>query len=95
MKYGDLWQQYGKSAEAKNPHEVALTKVKGHATWQMISNGVGRAVDRFGWSLGDPFHGLKFKTYKTSTQGPLTRTCQWFLVRLVVPACLWFENYKF
>ena len=48
MKDGDLWRQFGNIANAKNPQAVALTKVKGHATWQMVEEETVRAVDRFG-----------------------------------------------
>ena len=36
---GDLWQWFARIVEAKGPEAVRLTKVKGHATDQMVSMG--------------------------------------------------------
>ena len=48
MKDGDLWDAFGKAADAKNPNAIKLTKVKGHATWQMVKDGTVKPDDRFG-----------------------------------------------
>ena len=53
MKDGDLWHIFGVSAEAKSPEAVRLTKVKGHATKQMVIHKEVRADDRFGNDRSD------------------------------------------
>lgn len=53
MKDGDLWRQFGTIAEAKNPKAIALTKVKGHATREMVTEKTVRAVDRCGNNQSD------------------------------------------
>ena len=53
MKDGDLWDAFGKAADAKNPNAIKLTKVKGHATWQMVKDGTVKPDDRFGNDQSD------------------------------------------
>ena len=53
MKDGDLWQEFGRIAETKNPNATKLSKVKGHATWQMISDGKVKAEDAYGNDKSD------------------------------------------
>ena len=53
MKDGDLWQEFGRIAETRNPNATKLSKVKGHATWQMISDGKGIAEDAYGNDKSD------------------------------------------
>ena len=45
---GDLWQQWWKIVEARTPESIAITKVKGHATDQMVQEGKVRAQDKAG-----------------------------------------------
>ena len=53
MKDGDLWQEFGRIAETENPNATKLSKVKGHATWQMISDGKVKAEDAYGNNKSD------------------------------------------
>ena len=53
MKDGDLWRQSGQIAEAKNPPPIAITKVKGHATREMVAEKAVKAEDRFGNNQSD------------------------------------------
>eukprot|EP00973_Karenia_brevis_P027613 3806226-Karenia_brevis.AAC.1 len=44
----DLWQRVDFLLESKNPGDVLVTKVKGHATAEDVRTGVITATDRFG-----------------------------------------------
>ena len=53
MKDGDLWGSFQKAVAAKNPEAVKLTKVKGHATSEMVQQGAVRFDDEHGNDLAD------------------------------------------
>ena len=45
---GDLWKLYHDCAQAKTVDAIAITKVKGHATDQMVQQGLVRRADKVG-----------------------------------------------
>ena len=53
MKDGDLWGSFQKAVAAKNPEAVKLTKVKGHATSEMVQQGAVRFDDKHGNDQAD------------------------------------------
>ena len=53
MKDGDLWQVFAEHARAKNPEAVKLTKVKGHATNDMVKDKLVRLDDMHGNNEAD------------------------------------------
>ena len=50
---GDLWKMLWRAIVAKNPHAIAVTKVKGHATEAMIQDGSVRVADKEGNDSSD------------------------------------------
>ena len=53
MKDGDLWQLFAEHVRAKNPESVKLTKVKGHATNDMVREQLVRFDDMHGNNESD------------------------------------------
>ncbi len=39
MKDGDLWEMFAKAVEKRVPGNTRISKVKGHATQQMVDEG--------------------------------------------------------
>ena len=48
MKDGDLWKAFSEAVASKTPTAVTLTKVKGHATQEMVADGSVRTEDKKG-----------------------------------------------
>ena len=48
MKNGDLWSFFAKSTQARGAQAVRLSKVKGHATQEMVEKGTVRETDKMG-----------------------------------------------
>ena len=53
MKDGDLWGKFMETVKAKNPKAVKLTKVKGHATEEMVESNLVEADDKHGNDQAD------------------------------------------
>ena len=52
-KNGDLWQSIEESVEEKGPRSVKVTKVKGHATSEMVAEGKVKGEDKEGNDISD------------------------------------------
>ena len=50
---GDLWSVYHKHAKIKGVHAINISKVKGHATQQMVDNKTVRECDKKGNDMAD------------------------------------------
>ena len=50
---GDMWHMYYKHAAAKKPDAITITKVKGHATQEMVNEGKVRPADKDGNDKAD------------------------------------------
>ena len=48
MKNGDLWKFFATSTLSKGPKAVAMSKVKGHATKEMVDEGIVEAEHKEG-----------------------------------------------
>lgn len=48
MKNGDIWRSFKEAEKAKGPHRIQLTKVKGHATEDMVEKGDAAGSDKAG-----------------------------------------------
>ena len=66
MKDGDLWEHFAEIAEQRGPHSVWITKVKGHATQEMVDEGKveedekrgnDESTKQPGWDLQQPKEG--------------------------------------
>ena len=53
MQDGDLWQLFATLVRQRGPHSVQLTKVKGHATEQMVTEGKVTRLDKEGNDKAD------------------------------------------
>ena len=53
MKDGDVWQQFYNFVNAKNPFAIQRTKVKGHATRQMVEPGELEFEQKVGHDAAD------------------------------------------
>ena len=49
MRDGDLWQVFADVVRQRGPHSVIITKVKGHATDQMVQDGAVKQKGKDGW----------------------------------------------
>ena len=45
---GDLWELYHRCVVANGEHAIRISKVKGHATWEMVKKGQVRDRDKWG-----------------------------------------------
>ena len=52
-KNGDLWESIEDAVEEKGPNSVKVTKVKGHATNEMVAEGTVRKQDKEGNDISD------------------------------------------
>ena len=52
-KDGDLWRKFNETIVAKNPEAVKLTKVKGHATSEMVEKKEVSFEDKHGNDQAD------------------------------------------
>ena len=52
-KNGDLWQSIEEAVEEKGPKSVKVTKVKGHATSEMVVEGLVKEKDKEGNDMSD------------------------------------------
>ena len=50
---GDLWECFWKAVMARNPYTIKITKVKGHATDEMVADGRVQPQDRRGNDKAD------------------------------------------
>ena len=48
MKDGDLWQLFDRTVASKTPNAITMTKVKGHATMEMVDKGEVVAEEKDG-----------------------------------------------
>ena len=48
MRDGDLWENFADLVKQRGPHTVCITKVKGHATTEMVEEGVVAEEDKAG-----------------------------------------------
>ena len=53
MRDGDLWEVFADLVRQRGPHTVSITKVKGHATKEMVSQGNVQEVDKQGNDAAD------------------------------------------
>ena len=53
IKDGDLWEAFANSVKAKGVGTVGLTKVKGHATNEMVAEGSVQKDDKEGNDMAD------------------------------------------
>ena len=53
VKNGDLWQSIEEAVLAKGPRSVRVTKVKGHATDEMVNEGRVKPEDKAGNDVAD------------------------------------------
>ena len=66
MANGDLWQHFSRMIFAKGHKAVRSSKVKGHATEEMIEEGVVRKVDKDGNDQADAAAGKGSKEAQES-----------------------------
>ena len=52
MKNGDLWEVFAKIVQRRGPESVTISKVKGHATDEMVQEGQVRRADKKGQRHG-------------------------------------------
>lgn len=65
---GDLWQMYWQILLQKNPRAIKHTKVKGHATEEMVRNGTVAERDRVGNEFSDYYANMGTKTAGVKVQ---------------------------
>ena len=53
IKNGDLWQAFANMVAVRGPQTVAISKVKGHATDEMVRSGDVRHFDKLGNDRAD------------------------------------------
>ena len=61
---GDLWQQFWRQVQARGPHSIRITKVKGHATEEMVRSGKVREEDKEGNDKADRAADLGVKLHR-------------------------------
>lgn len=53
MRDGDLWELFANIVEERGPHSVTITKVKGHATKEMVEDGKVEEEEKRGNDVSD------------------------------------------
>ena len=69
MKDGDLWENFADIVKQRGPHSVWITKVKGHATQEIVDEGKVEEEEKKGNDDSDKAAGMG----STSSRGKIAR----------------------
>ena len=76
MRGGDLWETFAEMVKRRGPHSVTITKVKGHATDEMVAEGKVELEDKRGNDQADGAAGRGATTSQAKVQAFGTMYCK-------------------